>query len=72
MDDREEKARLRRLQDYADLLDETAGRSTGKIRRFTPESDTPEALEERRRANDTYIHILTLRLADALSTKASY
>lgn len=55
MDEREEKARLKRRQDYADLQDENAGRSVGKMRRFTSPSDSPEFREQQRRADDWYL-----------------
>lgn len=59
--EREDIARAKRVQDYADSMDESAGRSNGKMRRFLPKNETPEALERRRKDERSFLDAITLR-----------
>lgn len=59
MDDREEIAREKRARDYADSMDESAGRDTGKMRRFISDRYSPDAQQQRRTDDRRFIETLT-------------
>jgi hypothetical protein len=59
MDDREEIARDKRARDYADSMDESAGRENGKMRRFVGDRNAPEFQDRRRADAQRFIETVT-------------
>src|SRR5262245_55622809 len=59
-DNFDERARLKRLQDFNDLQAENAGLNTGKMLRFTSRDQTPQAKAHRERQGWT--DLLTMQI----------